>query len=236
MRNDEVKETPEEALARIQSMGFGKNDALVIMAFSDAGIDAEEIDPRHNVLTFNAWKGAGRRVAKGAISQKVVVWIPKRGKGGEQTTEAEGDDKKTSGGMWPKTTSLFHISQTVPADADRGTRPDAWDNPKLVREGTYNNGPTCAELQGQVEEVQTVKDGRVIRTYEYPDNQPEEPGVASVEVFDLNEAGDLVKVNDSDDFGKAGDDRPASCSCPMVGVVTNVDCPLHGDRALSAAG
>ena len=40
-----VTETPEEALARIQAAGFGKNDAMAIMAFADRGIDFVAIHP-----------------------------------------------------------------------------------------------------------------------------------------------------------------------------------------------
>ena len=60
-------ETPVAALVRIRGMGFGKNDALVVMEFSHRGIPPEDINPRVNVLTFNAWKGCDRKVAKGAI-------------------------------------------------------------------------------------------------------------------------------------------------------------------------
>ena len=35
---------------------------------------------------------------------------------------------------------------------------------------------------------------------------------------------------ESDGFGANGNDRPATCNCPMVGVMTNVDCPIHGER------
>ena len=72
-RRNKTSESPQEALARIQSMHFCGNDVLVIQAFSDAGIPPEQIDPRHNVLTFNAWKAKGRRVAKGAKSIGVTV-------------------------------------------------------------------------------------------------------------------------------------------------------------------
>lgn len=127
-------ETPQDALARIQARPPGKNDALVILAFADAGIPPELIDPRFNVLTFNAWKAKGRRVAKGAKSIAVTVWIPVKGKA---ASVDETSDKPKRGGMRPKNTRLFHISQTVPVDAPRGTKPEAWQNPALVREDTY---------------------------------------------------------------------------------------------------
>lgn len=194
-------ETPEEALARIQSMGFGKNDAMAIMAFADRGIDPEEIEPRVNVLTFRGWKGAKRQVAKGAISVPVVVWIQGKGKKGKADETGE---KKSNGFTFPKTTYLFHRSQTIELGAEKGTRPDAWENPALVREGIYE-----------------------------PQNEPETPAPLLINENGVEES--IVEELEpetptTDEFGKSGDDRPAECSCPMVGVITNVDCPLHGGR------
>ena len=73
-------ETPAERIARIKA-GFSQNDVLAIMAFADAGIDPDDITPRENVFTFNAWKDVGRQVAKGANGIPVTVWVPKKGKG-----------------------------------------------------------------------------------------------------------------------------------------------------------
>ena len=56
------QETPDEALDRIQC-GTSKNDMIVILAFESAGILADDIIPRVNVLTFHAWRAKGRRIA-----------------------------------------------------------------------------------------------------------------------------------------------------------------------------
>jgi hypothetical protein len=203
-RHKKSSESPQEALARIQQMEFGQNDVIVIQEFSKAGIRPEDIDPRHNVLTFRAWKAKGRRVARGAKSIAVVVWIPKS----ESKTEDDGKDgKKKRGGMYPKTTRLFHESQTVPADADKGTRPEAWANPTLVRKGTYEEpepwteSTTIEQVESEMREVLT--------------GQP-----ATRQEFNGPTIGDIRPESET-----AGD-----CSCPMVGVMTNVDCPLHGGR------
>lgn len=124
-------ETQQETLDRIQS-GYSKNDTIVMMAFNAAGVPLDDIIPRQNVLTYKAWRAAGRQVAKGAKSLRVTVWIPKKDKKDPKTGET------IRGGVYPKTCSLFHISQTVPKDADDNARPDAWQNPALVREGTYS--------------------------------------------------------------------------------------------------
>ena len=190
-------EDPATALARIQSMQFGPNDVAVIVAFSECGIDPENIDPRHNVLTFNAWKAKGRRVGKGAISQRVTVWIP-TGKDSDEPAEPPKDGEKPKrSGMRPTTARLFHESQTVAADAEKGTRPDAWQNPALVREGTY-------EAEEEAEAVAPVA------------HVPQ----WMADAFGMEEKPGHVEITPE----PVGD-----CSCPMVGVITNVDCPIHGE-------
>jgi hypothetical protein len=131
-------ESPAEALARIQQ-GASRNDVAAVFAFADAGVDPFDVSPRVNVLTFKAWRALGRQVAKGATSVRVEVWIPTRGKTADDGAgdDSSGDNKKARGGMRRKTAYLFHVSQTIPADAPAGTRPAAWNNPRLVKPGTY---------------------------------------------------------------------------------------------------
>ncbi len=126
-----VTETPAQALERITS-GFSKNDIAVVFHFAGVGVDPDDIEPRENVLTFKAWKAKGRKVAKSAISQRITVWVPKSRKAGESD-----DSKDKSQSCFPKTTCVFHESQTLTADAPKGARPDAWQNPELIRPGTY---------------------------------------------------------------------------------------------------
>jgi hypothetical protein len=126
-----TKETPAEALARIQSR-VSKNDFAAIVQFAECGIHPNDISPRLNVLTFKAWTALGRRVAKGATGQKVCVWVP-----------VEKDGKED--GVRPITAVLFHITQTIAEDAEKGTRPEAWQNPLLVKEGTYEPTETPAD-------------------------------------------------------------------------------------------
>jgi hypothetical protein len=129
-----TKETPAEALARIQS-SVSKNDFAAIVQFAECGIHPNDLTPRVNILTFKAWKALGRRVAKGATGQKVCVWVPVEKNGKED-------------GVRPITAVLFHITQTIAEDAEKGTRPEAWANPALVKEGTYEGTePAPAETQ-----------------------------------------------------------------------------------------
>ena len=133
-----TKETPAEALARIQSR-VSKNDFAAIVQFAECGIHPNDLTPRVNILTFKAWKALGRRVAKGATGQKVCVWVP-----------VEKDGKED--GVRPITAVLFHISQTIAEDAEKGTRPEAWANPMLVKEGTYEG----------TEPTEQVKTGMIV--------------------------------------------------------------------------
>lgn len=137
-----TKETPAEALARIQSR-VSKNDFAAIVQFAECGIHPNDLTPRVNILTFKAWKALGRRVAKGATGQKVCVWVP-----------VEKDGKED--GVRPITAVLFHITQTIAEDAEKGTRPEAWQNPALVKEGTYEPTEQAAEIATPVEIVATV--------------------------------------------------------------------------------
>ncbi len=143
-------EDPATALQRIQSMQMGENDVLVIHAFADAGVPPEDIDPRRNVLTFNAWKALDRRVAKGATSIRVCVWIPATGKA-KAEPPAKSSSEKPKAKMRPVTARLFHVSQTVPADAPKGTRPEAWQNPALVKAATYDAESKTVDVEHTTE-------------------------------------------------------------------------------------
>jgi antirestriction protein ArdC len=74
------------------------NYPAIIAGFSERGIS--DIRPRENVFTFAAWQALGRYVRKGEKGVKIQTWITVE-KNGERVTV-------------PKTTTVFHISQTEP--------------------------------------------------------------------------------------------------------------------------
>jgi len=87
-----------EALHRAETNLPGANDVAVLLAAEAAGIT--DADPRHNVLTFSAWKAKGRVVRKGQHALcKLVVYVPMKDKTGKTSTR-------------PRSTAVFHISQT----------------------------------------------------------------------------------------------------------------------------
>lgn len=91
-------EHAQEALHRATANQSMANFLPIIEGFMDKGIDVTDIHPRENVFTFHAWKALGRTVKKGEHGVKVVTFV-----------KTEKDGKPCS---YPKTTTVFHISQT----------------------------------------------------------------------------------------------------------------------------
>lgn len=102
----ETSAIAQEALARAQQSASTANYAAIFAGFEAKGIPACDILPRENVLTFHAWKAIGRSVRKGEHGVKVCTWIPMTKK--DDQGEAHPIGKK------PRSTTVFHISQTDP--------------------------------------------------------------------------------------------------------------------------
>jgi len=88
----------QEALQRATTSQSFSNYPLIIQGFSERGIPPEQIRPRENIFTFNAWRQLSRTVKKGEKGVQIITWIP-----------CEKDGEKF---MRPKTTTVFHITQT----------------------------------------------------------------------------------------------------------------------------
>ena len=113
---DRQAEVANAALDRAHTLVPNSNDAAVVMGFSARGIAVDDIIPRVNVLSFQAWLAMGRVVKKGEHGVKLTTWIPIRPKKG--ATPAMTDSKPPKTRCRPKSVSVFHISQTEPM---RGT-------------------------------------------------------------------------------------------------------------------
>lgn len=87
-----------EALQRATNNSSFANYPAIVQGFIEKGIPPEQIRPRENVFTFNAWKQLSRSVKKGEHGVKIITWIP-----------CEKDGEKF---VRPKSTTVFHISQT----------------------------------------------------------------------------------------------------------------------------
>ena len=103
-----VNERQAEALSRALTGQSWSNFPAIIQGFKSRGIPEEQILPRENVFTYQAWRALGRQVRKGEHGVKVVTFI-KRDKKTEDTKTGE---VKLQTYSMPRTVSVFHISQT----------------------------------------------------------------------------------------------------------------------------
>ena len=103
-----------EALERARSGQSLANWPAILEGFSAKGIPESEICPRENVFTFHAWKALGRVVCKGEHGVKVQTYV-EFGPAKPDPVTGEVDSRK-QGGRRPKTTTVFHVSQTEPLE------------------------------------------------------------------------------------------------------------------------
>ncbi len=89
-----------ESLNRAKNGDSLANYQAIMQGFADKGIAANDIIPRENVFTYNAWLALNRQVRKGEKGVKVVTWIPAKNKDSESSY------------MLCRRSTVFHISQT----------------------------------------------------------------------------------------------------------------------------
>ncbi|OVZ77671.1 DUF3560 domain-containing protein [Yersinia kristensenii] len=99
-----MKELQFESLTRAVSNQSTANYKAIIDGFLERGIEVEEIKPRENVFTFNAWKALGRVVKKGERGIAICTVIHCK-----KIDPETGEEKDVSK---PQKTRVFHISQT----------------------------------------------------------------------------------------------------------------------------
>jgi hypothetical protein len=103
--NSRKQEIAKQALSNaVGNQSFANYDAI-FEGFMEMGIPEEDITPRVNVFTYDAWLALGRCVRKGQHGVKVVTFVPMNLKDAKT-----GEDKFI--GRKPRTTTVFHISQT----------------------------------------------------------------------------------------------------------------------------
>lgn len=110
MKNIAEKPSPEKALIEQQALENAlkgqsfANYQQIFEEFEKKGIPMDQILPRENVFTFNAWKAQGRIVKKGEHGVPILTFIP--------CTKKDKDTGEEITFSRPKTTNVFHISQT----------------------------------------------------------------------------------------------------------------------------
>lgn len=84
------------------------NYQAIFEGFAEKGIF--DVEPRVNVLTYNAWLAVGRQVRRGESGVRVVTMVSAKAKAAES---GEGEGK---GFKFARTVSVFHVSQTDPIE------------------------------------------------------------------------------------------------------------------------
>ena len=70
-----TQELQQEALSRAVSGQSVCNYREIFAGFMARGIPEEDIKPRENVFTYNAWRALGRQVRKGEHGVKCLTFI-----------------------------------------------------------------------------------------------------------------------------------------------------------------
>lgn len=137
------------------------NYETIIEGFAEKGIDPDDIEPRVNVFTFNAWLALGRAVRKGETGVKVVTYIERKNKDGAAEGQApsaldiaiaaqEGHAKPR---LLPRTTTVFHISQTDPVTPrEQAAQPVATDAAQILASTAATGHDHAPELVEDAEE------------------------------------------------------------------------------------
>ena len=99
-------EQGREQLSRARNGDAASNYPAIFAGFEALGIPADDIMPRVNVFTYRAWQAQNRQVRRGEHGVKVVTWI----------TGKPADDG-TEGRKFPKSATVFHVTQTDPKSA-----------------------------------------------------------------------------------------------------------------------
>lgn len=107
---EERKARSIQSLQRAASGIAMSNYPAIFEGFIAKGIPADEIRPRENVFTYDAWKALGRHVRRGEHGVKVVTWID----GSREVQNADTGETETRAFRFSRTTTVFHESQTEP--------------------------------------------------------------------------------------------------------------------------
>lgn len=97
----------QQSLMNAISRDTTTNYQAIFDGFAAKGIPLDEIRPRENVFTFDAWRALGRTVRRGEHGVKVITV-----KNVAKKVEGESGEVTKVPVKKPKTTTVFHISQT----------------------------------------------------------------------------------------------------------------------------
>ncbi len=83
------------------------NYQAIIEGFIAKGIEPDQIRPRENVFTYEAWRAVGRQVRRGEKGVSVVTF--------RECSKVDKETGEISAWRSPWHSTVFHISQTDPA-------------------------------------------------------------------------------------------------------------------------
>ena len=109
-KRSRTTEHQAEALRRATSNLALTNYPAIYQGFIDKGIPEDQIQPRVNVFTFDAWKALGRQVRKGEHGVKVCTFV----ECSKVVRDPATGEEKPETFRRPWTTTVFHVSQTDP--------------------------------------------------------------------------------------------------------------------------
>jgi len=104
----EQKKKYQEALSRAAGGLTMSNYPTIINGFIQKGIPEDQIEPRKNVFTYDAWKALGRYVKKGEHGVRVVTFLKVEKKEVDEQTGKEVSRVNSR----PWMTTVFHVTQT----------------------------------------------------------------------------------------------------------------------------
>lgn len=131
-----MSSNPLEALQRAQSGQSTANYAAIIRGFVEKGIPADQITPRENVFTYNAWQAKGRMVKRGEHGVRCITFVPMQDKATGQTVRR------------PRTTVVFHVSQTEPV-GQSGIALDRTADHRPIGQRTRTDAEIIADAKGK---------------------------------------------------------------------------------------
>ena len=106
-------EIEQQALTNATTSQSVMNYRTIYAEFSARGIPMDDIKPRENVFTYNAWRALGRQVKRGERGVKIVTFVVMSIKQVESETSSDKTSRKRSASFRrPWSTTVFHVSQT----------------------------------------------------------------------------------------------------------------------------
>ena len=115
-----ANEIQSEALSRAVNSPSMSNYPAIFAGFMAKGIPEDQIKPRENIFSFQAWKALGRSVKKGEHGVRIAT-VRK----GERTERADDGTETKVGFSSPWHVTVFHVSQTDAIGERREIKPEA---------------------------------------------------------------------------------------------------------------